>query len=103
VRTTGGYPPLSNHVPKKDATAVARLKAAGAVLIGKTNVPPLSADGRADNPIFGRTNNPGTSSARPAVPPAAPRRSRRDSRPSTSAATSRLPCACLRTGADSSA
>jgi amidase len=58
VRTTGGYPPLSNHVPKKDATAVARLKAAGAVLIGKTNVPPLSADGRADNPIFGRTNNP---------------------------------------------
>jgi len=58
VRTTGGYPPLSSHVPKKDATAVARLKAAGAVLIGKTNVPPLSADGRADNPIFGRTNNP---------------------------------------------
>src|ERR1051326_5944410 len=58
VRTTGGYPPLSNHVPRKDATAVARLKAAGAVLIGKTNVPPLSADGRDDNPIFGRTNNP---------------------------------------------
>ena len=58
VRTTGGYPPLSDHVPKKDATAVARLKAAGAVLVGKTNVPPLSADGRADNPIFGRTNNP---------------------------------------------
>jgi len=58
VRTTAGYPPLSGHVPTKDATAVARLKAAGAVLIGKTNVPPLSADGRADNPIFGRTNNP---------------------------------------------
>jgi amidase len=58
VRTTAGYLPLSSHVPKKDATAVARLKAAGAVLIGKTNVPPLSADGRADNPIFGRTNNP---------------------------------------------
>jgi amidase len=58
LRTTGGYPPLSNHVPMKDATAVARLRAAGAVLVGKTNVPPLSADGRADNPIFGRTNNP---------------------------------------------
>jgi amidase len=58
VRTTGGYPPLANHVPRKDATAVARLRAAGAVLVGKTNVPPLSADGRADNPIFGRTNNP---------------------------------------------
>jgi len=58
LRTTGGYPPLANHVPMKDATAVARLRAAGAVLVGKTNVPPLSADGRADNPIFGRTNNP---------------------------------------------
>ena len=58
LRTTGGYPPLANHVPAKDATAVARLRAAGAVLMGKTNVPPLSADGRADNPIFGRTNNP---------------------------------------------
>jgi amidase len=58
LRTTGGYPPLANYVPKKDATAVARLRAAGAILMGKTNVPPLSADGRADNPIFGRTNNP---------------------------------------------
>jgi len=58
LRTTGGYLPLSGHVPKKDATAVARLRAAGALLVGKTNVPPLSADGRADNPIFGRTNNP---------------------------------------------
>lgn len=58
LRTTGGYPPLASHVPQKDATAVARLRAAGAVLMGKTNVPPLSADGRADNPIFGRTNNP---------------------------------------------
>jgi amidase len=58
LRTTGGYPPLAHYVPKKDATAVARLRAAGAVLMGKTNVPPLSADGRADNPIFGRTNNP---------------------------------------------
>jgi amidase len=58
LRTTGGYPPLTNHVPKKDATVVARLRAAGALLLGKTNVPPLSADGRADNPIFGRTNNP---------------------------------------------
>src|SRR4051812_18730606 len=58
LRTTGGFPPLANHVPRRDATAVARLKAAGAILLGKTNVPPLSADYRADNPIFGRTNNP---------------------------------------------
>ncbi|HEX7053418.1 MAG TPA: amidase family protein [Burkholderiales bacterium] len=58
VRTTGGHPPLADHVPAKDAPAVARLRAAGAILLGKTNVPPLSADYRADNPIFGRTNNP---------------------------------------------
>ena len=58
VRTTGGHPPLRDYVPTKDASAVARLKAAGAILLGKTNVPPLSADYRADNEIFGRTNNP---------------------------------------------
>jgi amidase len=58
VRTTGGHPPLENYIPERDASAVARLRAAGAILLGKTNVPPLSADYRADNPIFGRTNNP---------------------------------------------
>ena len=58
VRTTGGHPPLKDHVPQRDAPAVARLRNAGALLLGKTNVPPLSADYRADNEIFGRTNNP---------------------------------------------
>jgi len=58
VRTTGGHPPLKDHVPAHDAPAVARLRAAGAILLGKSNVPPLSADYRADNPLFGRTNNP---------------------------------------------
>jgi len=58
VRTTGGHPPLKDYIPAVDAPAVARLRAAGAILLGKTNVPPLSADYRADNPIFGRTNNP---------------------------------------------
>jgi amidase len=58
LRTTGGHPPLKDYVPAKDASAVARLKAAGAILLGKTNVPPLSSDYRADNEIFGRTNNP---------------------------------------------
>ena len=58
VRTTGGHPPLRDYVPKADAPAVARLRAAGAILLGKSNVPPLSADYRADNEIFGRTNNP---------------------------------------------
>jgi amidase len=58
LRTTAGHPPLKDHVPVRDAPAVARLKRAGAILLGKTNVPPLSADYRADNPIFGRSNNP---------------------------------------------
>ena len=58
LRTTGGHPPLKDYVPNADAAAVAKLRAAGAILLGKTNVPPLSADYRADNPIFGRTNNP---------------------------------------------
>jgi len=58
LRTTGGHPPLKDYVPAADAPAVARLRSAGAILLGKTNVPPLSADYRADNPIFGRTNNP---------------------------------------------
>lgn len=58
LRTTGGHPPLKDYVPAHDAPAVARLRRAGAILLGKTNVPPLSADYRADNPIFGRTNNP---------------------------------------------
>jgi amidase len=58
VLTTGGHPPLKDYIPARDASAVARLRAAGAILLGKTNVPPLSADYRADNPIFGRTNNP---------------------------------------------
>ena len=58
LRTTGGHPPLKDYVPARDAPAVARLRHAGAILLGKTNVPPLSADYRADNPIFGRTNNP---------------------------------------------
>ncbi|HEY5897319.1 MAG TPA: amidase family protein [Burkholderiales bacterium] len=58
LRTTGGHPPLADYIPTKDASAVARLRNAGAILLGKTNVPPLSADYRADNPIFGRTNNP---------------------------------------------
>ena len=58
LRTTGGHPPLRDYVPRTDASAVAKLKGAGAILLGKTNVPPLSADYRADNEIFGRTNNP---------------------------------------------
>ena len=58
MRTTTGFPPLADHVPQEDSTVTARLKAAGGVLIGKTNVPTMLADFQTNNPIFGRTNNP---------------------------------------------
>jgi amidase len=58
MRTTAGYPPLAEYVPAEDGTVAARMKAAGAVLLGKTNVSPLLMDIQTDNAIFGRTNNP---------------------------------------------
>jgi amidase len=57
VRTTTGFPPL-DHVPREDGAVAARLKAAGGILIGKTNVATMLADYQTANPIFGRTNNP---------------------------------------------
>lgn len=58
MRTTTGFPPLANYVPQEDGTVAARLKAAGGILMGKTNVPTMLADYQSANPIFGRTNNP---------------------------------------------
>ena len=45
-------------MPKADATAVARLRAAGAIILGKTNVPELAGALETDNLVYGRTNNP---------------------------------------------
>lgn len=59
LRTTTGFPPLADFVPREDSTVTARLKAAGGILLGKTNVHELLGDpGQSVNPIFGRTNNP---------------------------------------------
>ncbi|MGI8551834.1 MAG: amidase [Dehalococcoidia bacterium] len=58
LRTTAGHPPLADHVPAEDATVVARLRAAGAIILGKTNLPPMSSGMQTDNLLFGRTNNP---------------------------------------------
>lgn len=58
LRTTGGYEPLADYVPDEDAPVVERLKAAGAIVVGKTNLPVLSRDFQCENPIFGRSNNP---------------------------------------------
>jgi amidase len=56
--TTWGRPELKRNVPARDALAVERLKQAGAVLFGKTNVPTLLADWQTFNAIYGTTNNP---------------------------------------------
>ena len=71
IRSTwGGFPPLAEHVPSEDGLAAARLKAAGAILVGKTNGPAIWGD----ESVFDRTNNPwdlertpGGSSAGPAA------------------------------------
>jgi amidase len=56
--TTWGLAPFKDWKASTDSTGVARLKAAGAVILGKTNIPPSLGDWQADNPIYGRTNNP---------------------------------------------
>jgi amidase len=58
LTTTAGAPELRDHVPEADASAVARLKAAGAIVFGKTNLPTYAGDVQTDNPVHGRTNNP---------------------------------------------
>ncbi len=58
VICTGGTKGRANYVPKADATAVARLRAAGAIFLGKTNVPELAGAIESDNLVYGRTNNP---------------------------------------------
>ena len=58
LRSTGGATELADHVPEADAPAVARLRAAGAIVFGKTNVPRWSGDLQTFNEIFGTTNNP---------------------------------------------
>jgi Asp-tRNA(Asn)/Glu-tRNA(Gln) amidotransferase A subunit family amidase len=58
LRTTSGSVIRKDHVPERDAPAVARLKAAGAIILGKTNPAEMAMDYTADNPVFGRTNHP---------------------------------------------
>jgi amidase len=58
VITTGGTTGRASFVPAQDATVVARLRQAGAILLGKTNTPELTLWGETDNLVYGRTNNP---------------------------------------------
>lgn len=58
LKTTAGFPPLAEHVPAADAVAVARLREAGAIVLGKSNTPLLAGDWQCHNPLFGVTRNP---------------------------------------------
>ena len=58
VRTTAGSRTLADNVPAVDAPAVAAFKAAGAILIGKTNTPEFGACGLTRNELFGTTASP---------------------------------------------
>lgn len=58
VRTVSGTRLRENYVPQTDAPVVTKLKKAGAIILGKTNVPELAMDYRCENLVFGRTNNP---------------------------------------------
>lgn len=56
--TTFGHPEFKDIIAPKDALLVRRLKAAGAIIIGKTNVPVDLTDWQSFNPVYGRTSNP---------------------------------------------
>lgn len=58
LRTTYGSPLYADHVPAEDALVVRRLRAAGAVVVGKTNTPEFAAGANTFNDVFGATRNP---------------------------------------------
>lgn len=58
VVSTAGVKGRASHIPNADATAVARLRAAGAILLGKTNTPEITMGFETNNLVYGRTNNP---------------------------------------------
>jgi aspartyl-tRNA(Asn)/glutamyl-tRNA(Gln) amidotransferase subunit A len=58
LRCTGGCRAFAEFVPEHDALAVARLRAAGGILLGKTNTPEFGFKSTTENDLFGTTNNP---------------------------------------------
>jgi amidase len=58
IRTTKGSPIYKDWVPERDALIVQRMKAAGAIVIGKTNTPEFGAGSQTFNAVFGETRNP---------------------------------------------
>jgi amidase len=66
IRTTYGSPLFKDHVPVEDAEAVRRLKAAGGIVLAKTNTPEFAAGANTVNPVFGATRNPWNPALSPA-------------------------------------
>ncbi|TYB41168.1 amidase [Actinomadura chibensis] len=58
IRTTSGSPIFADHVPDADDLVIERIRAAGAITLGKTNVPEFAAGSHTFNPVFGVTRNP---------------------------------------------
>jgi len=58
LRTTWGSPIHRDYVPAKDERMVAACRAAGAIVVGKTNVPEFGAGANTNNPVYGPTRNP---------------------------------------------
>ncbi len=58
LSTSWGLPPFRDFMPAEDAVVVQRLKAAGAVILGRTNIAPGLADWQSDSPVYGRTVHP---------------------------------------------
>ncbi|MCA0034279.1 amidase [Mesorhizobium sp. B263B2A] len=58
MKTTVGFPPFADYMAKEDGPVAGRLKAAGGVLMAKTNVASMLSDWQSNNPLFGRTSNP---------------------------------------------
>ncbi|MGV6812663.1 MAG: amidase [Brevirhabdus sp.] len=58
LRTTQGSPLYADHIPGKDSGMVARIRAAGAIIIGKTNTPEFGLGSHTFNPVHGVTRNP---------------------------------------------
>ena len=66
IRTTYGCTVYADHIPGEDATVVAQLRTAGAIILGKSNTPEFAAGANTDNEVFGATRNPWNTDRSPA-------------------------------------
>ena len=65
LRSCWGKEEFSENISKDDSKVVRQLKAAGAIFLGKTNIPPDLTDWQSNNPVYGKTNNPHDTSRSP--------------------------------------